>query len=468
MFGCEVAKVVNYEAFRSPDFWRIAQQPTSGLDARAATIVMRGLTRIAQTGRAVCATIHQPSISVFNQFDALLLLKRGGETVYFGDIGEGCGKLIEYFERFDATPKIQPGENPATWMLTTIGAGAQQRAKPFDYAGSYAVSKLRSQCLERIEKIYENASADCKVEFPSKYATSTRSQSSAVFSRAMTVYFRSPSYNVTRTTVAIIIAFLFSSVYAAQRVPENESDMTSRVNSIFIAVLFLCVNSLNTVLGVFEFERNMFYRHSAANMYDSKAIIGAFTLAEVPFTLLSSTVFVVPFYFIMGLSSDPSKFFLFYTFTTLGFGTFTFLGQMLVSLLRDSETAQVIGSVIISFSLTFAGILVRPEDIPNFWIFMYWLMPGHYIFEGLLMSQFDGDATEIVAATGSPFYVSLGCTPDQAEPCVGTAGQWINASFESFDRDNIRVDAIYLIFLGLVGTRIITLIALTSLNYRVR
>ena len=34
-----------------------------------------------------------------------------------------------------------------------------------------------------------------------------------------------------------------TSVYASQRVPENEGDMNSRINSIFIAVLFLCVNA---------------------------------------------------------------------------------------------------------------------------------------------------------------------------------------------------------------------------------
>jgi hypothetical protein len=69
-----------------------------------------------------------------------------------------------------------------------------------------------------------------------------------------------------RIIVSVTIALLFASVYASQRVPENESDMNSRVNSIFISILFLSVNALNTVLAVFEFERNMFYRHKAANM----------------------------------------------------------------------------------------------------------------------------------------------------------------------------------------------------------
>jgi ABC-type multidrug transport system ATPase subunit len=76
---------------------------------------MRGLKRIALSGRAVCATIHQPSIAIFNSFDSLLLLKRGGEVVYFGELGDESSILIDYLQRYDATPKIQPGENPATW-----------------------------------------------------------------------------------------------------------------------------------------------------------------------------------------------------------------------------------------------------------------------------------------------------------------------------------------------------------------
>lgn len=76
---------------------------------------MRGLRRIASGGRAVCATIHQPSIAIFHSFDELLLLKRGGETVFFGDLGDDSVNLIKYLERYPATPKILPGENPATW-----------------------------------------------------------------------------------------------------------------------------------------------------------------------------------------------------------------------------------------------------------------------------------------------------------------------------------------------------------------
>ncbi len=63
-------------------------EPTSGLDSRAALVVMRVVKNIAATGRTVLCTIHQPSSEVFYLFDYLLLLKSGGETVYFGPLGD--------------------------------------------------------------------------------------------------------------------------------------------------------------------------------------------------------------------------------------------------------------------------------------------------------------------------------------------------------------------------------------------
>ncbi|KAG0452284.1 hypothetical protein HPP92_026063 [Vanilla planifolia] len=46
-------------------------EPTTGLDARAAAIVMRAARSIVETGRTIVCTIHQPSIDIFESFDEL-------------------------------------------------------------------------------------------------------------------------------------------------------------------------------------------------------------------------------------------------------------------------------------------------------------------------------------------------------------------------------------------------------------
>jgi ABC-type multidrug transport system ATPase subunit len=43
-------------------------EPTTGLDARSALLVVKLLRKIADQGRTICATIHQPSSAVFDMF----------------------------------------------------------------------------------------------------------------------------------------------------------------------------------------------------------------------------------------------------------------------------------------------------------------------------------------------------------------------------------------------------------------
>ena len=52
--------------------------PPLGLDARSAAIVMRSVRSVANNGRTVMVTIHQPSIEIFEAFDILFLLQVGG------------------------------------------------------------------------------------------------------------------------------------------------------------------------------------------------------------------------------------------------------------------------------------------------------------------------------------------------------------------------------------------------------
>mmetsp|Transcript_3949 Transcript_3949/g.7759 ORF Transcript_3949/g.7759 Transcript_3949/m.7759 type:complete len:597 (+) Transcript_3949:1359-3149(+) len=453
-------------------------EPTSGLDARAASIVMAGMRRIADSGRAVVATIHQPSIAIFNRFDSLLLLKKGGFTTYFGELGNESSCLIKYLERYPASPKIRAGENPSSWMLTVTGAGSGTGdTKAFDYAASYSASDLFKDALKTIEGIDASASDDNLITFPTTHATTSSTQSSAVFKRMWKVYWRSPGYNRVRTIVAAIIALLFGSVYASNRTPTNESDMNSRVTSIYITVLFLGVNAFNTILPVYEVERNMFYRHKAALMYGYRAFNKAWTLAEIPFILFSAMIFCVCFYFLVGFSTLAYKFFLYYMFVAFNGAMWTFLGQAFMALFKDVQTAQGSGAVIIGLSSIFTGLLIRPQYIDGFWLWAYWTMPGHYVLEGLLVSQFHNDDTIIEPSLGSPYWVQnkdacaeSGTVPDDfdgdlPEECWGTAEDWIYVSFGGkFVWEHVWVNTIYCLAFLLVA-KVISFWALKNLDY---
>ena len=323
--------------------------------------------------------------------------------------------------------------------------------------------------MKNIEEVVQAQSDKSLVSFPSKYATSLSMQMVTVMKRTWKIYWRSPSYNRTRILTSAVLSLLIGSVYVSNRVPTNEADMNSRVTTIYISFLMMAILGLNTVLPFFELERNMYYRHKSSLMYDTPAISSAYTLAELPFLIGTGLLYTSIFYFMIGFAADAAKFFLYYLFMFLGMALFTYLGQMLIAICPDAQIAQGFGGLIASCTGLFTGVLIRPSNIPTFWIFMYWLLPGHYVLEGLLVTQFNDDATVIVADPGTPFWYYLGCdsqTEDAPTDCVGTAEEWVLATFEgAFLIENVPKNIGYMVGMILL-TRILTVFGLGYLNYR--
>ena len=78
---------IGVELASKPELLMFLDEPTSGLDSGAAFNIVRFLRKLADAGQAILCTIHQPSSVLFEYFDQLLLLKSGGRTVYFGELG---------------------------------------------------------------------------------------------------------------------------------------------------------------------------------------------------------------------------------------------------------------------------------------------------------------------------------------------------------------------------------------------
>lgn len=85
---------------------------------QAAFNTLRFLKKLAAGGQAVLCTIHQPSAQHFARFDTLLLLAKGGKTVYVGEIGDNAINIKDYFGRNGAP--CSPDANPAEHMIDVV------------------------------------------------------------------------------------------------------------------------------------------------------------------------------------------------------------------------------------------------------------------------------------------------------------------------------------------------------------
>ena len=109
------------ELAAKPSLLLFLDEPTSGLDSQSAFSIVRFLRKLSQAGQAIICTIHQPSSVLIQQFDMILALNPGGNTFYFGPVGENGSAITKYFA--DRGTICPPHKNVAEFILETAAKG---------------------------------------------------------------------------------------------------------------------------------------------------------------------------------------------------------------------------------------------------------------------------------------------------------------------------------------------------------
>lgn len=210
---------IGVELAAKPELLLFLDEPTSGLDSQSAFNIVRFLRKLSAAGQAILCTIHQPNASLFENFDRLLLLQRGGETVYFGDIGHDAKDLLAYFSKYGA--HCPHDANPAEWMLDAVGAGQAPRIGDKDWGEIWRDSEELAATKEEITRIKRERSAEVgntpQIE-QKEFATPLWHQIRVVNARQQKAFWRAPNYGFTRffnhVTIALLTGLMFLQVRA--------------------------------------------------------------------------------------------------------------------------------------------------------------------------------------------------------------------------------------------------------------
>ena len=126
-------------------------EPTSGLSSEDALMVMKILRNLANQGKTILITIHQPGLEVFRMADSLVIVskdkksKEPGQMVYFGP---AYPDAVEFFNP-GGVPNAKPGVDPSP---DEVMRGLSQ-AKTDDWVKRYAASQHKRQYVdERLGK----------------------------------------------------------------------------------------------------------------------------------------------------------------------------------------------------------------------------------------------------------------------------------------------------------------------------
>ncbi|GER56174.1 pleiotropic drug resistance protein 2, partial [Striga asiatica] len=374
-------------------------EPTSGLDARAAAIVMRTVRNTVNTGRTVVCTIHQPSIDIFEAFDELFLMKRGGQEIYVGPLGRHSTHLINYFEGIEGVAKIKDGYNPATWMLE-VTTSAQELSMGLDFTEHYKKSDLYMRNKALIKELSVPRPGTKDLYFPTKYSQSFLIQCIACLWKQHWSYWRNPPYTAVRFLFTTFIALIFGTMFwdLGQRW-NTQQDLFNAMGSMYAAVNFLGFQYGSTVQPVVAIERTVFYREKAAGMYSALPYAFSQFLIEIPYVFVQSVVYALIVYSMMGFDWTAEKFFWFIYFLFFSLLYFVLYGMMTVAVTPNHNVATIISSFFYAFWNLFCGFIVPRPRIPVWWRWYYWATPMAYTLYGFIITQY-GEVRDVMEDSG--------------------------------------------------------------------
>ncbi|KAK4489415.1 hypothetical protein RD792_005224 [Penstemon davidsonii] len=375
-------------------------EPTSGLDARAAAIVMRTVRNTVDTGRTVVCTIHQPSIDIFEAFDELLLLKRGGQVIYAGPLGRHSQKIIDHFEEIPGVPKIKEKYNPATWMLEASSVATEVRLR-MDFAEYYKSTTVYQKNKAIVKELSKPPSGAKDLYFRTQYSQTTWGQFKSCLWKQWWTYWRSPAYNLVRNIFALTCALLIGTIFwKVGKKRESDTDLLTIIGALYVSLLFVGITNCSTVQPVVCTERAVFYRERAAGMYSALPYAMAQVIVEIPYVLFQTTHFTFIVYGMVGFEWTTAKFLWLYFVTFLTFLYFTYYGMMTVSITPNHQLAAVVGSFFYAVFNLFCGFFIPRPRMPMWWIWYYWICPVAWTIYGLIIGQY-GDVEDTIRVAGT-------------------------------------------------------------------
>lgn len=385
-------------------------EPTSGLDARAAAIVMRAVRNIGNSNRAVLVTIHQPSIEIFEAFDNLLLLQRGGRITYFGALGDESCNLISYLQAVPGCSPIKPGSNPATWMLeVTGGAMAVSGAKAVQvvWPDLYQQSELAGNNAAYADHLVARDSNSMQplVVEGGKYAASFGVQFRALMAKYMNAYWRTPSYNYIRYIITTIVALLYGSIYykaAEVTNPMQFQHVQSVGGVIYLSVSFLGMANMMAVMPFVALERVVYYREQAASTYNPWAYGFVISMVELPYQLVQVIVFVCIMYPMLFFVRSAAHFFFYLLLSFLTLMFYVAFGMALVYITPTQQLAQVMGSGFNFLFNIFNGYVIAYPSIARGFKWVNRISPTTWVIYGLVVDQLGFRQEAVSGLPGDP------------------------------------------------------------------
>ncbi|XP_071908553.1 ABC transporter G family member 22-like isoform X1 [Coffea arabica] len=382
-------------------------EPTSGLDSTTALRIVELLQDIAEAGKTVITTIHQPSSRLFHKFDKLILLGKGN-LLYFGKAAEA----MVYFSSVGCSPLI--AMNPAEFLLDLANGNLNDVSVPSELEDRVQLGNTETETrngrpsptivheqylVESYEtRVAENEKKKLLVPLQideaikSQVCSKKREWGASWFEQYSILFWRGLKerrhdyFSWLRITQVLATAVILGMLWW-QSGSNNPKEVQDQAGLLFFISVFWGFFPVFTAIFTFPQERAMLSKERAADMYRLSAYFVARTTSDIPLDLLLPVLFLLVVYFMAGLRLNAGSFFLTVVTVFLCIVAAQGFGLAIGATLMDLKKSTTLASVTVMTFMLAGGYFVK--KVPVFISWLSYLSFNYHTYKLLLKVQYE-------------------------------------------------------------------------------
>ncbi|OEH75641.1 putative white protein [Cyclospora cayetanensis] len=407
-----------------------ADEPTTGLDASIAENVMRIFQVLANRGRTIICTIHQPSSTIFDMFSKVLLLSQGriaffGEReatlLYFSRLGHFCPAftsvpeyLIELLMKHQLIGNAHNRDDMGTCSPEIVGMlfhdsisccvylveQQQIREKHMASTNSTAVCQDFQDGTSYVDGDHSTPELDVDAakDAIGRYQPSWIEELLTLTSRAFISNRRNPRLFQARVAQTFILALLEALISAALSPSPNSTSFGS-------SLLFDVIEStlgMVSVLQTFTVDKVLALREYQSGLYRLSSYYCAKMIADFSLQLSFPILFTTIAWFMIGLNDALVRWLLGMAFILLTTNSAISIGYVISSVAPTLQFASAVVPIVYMPLVLASGFLVILSSMPDFWIWLQYLSPARWGWSGVMHAVWEGAVLDPCPADSFP------------------------------------------------------------------
>ncbi|XP_021939655.1 ATP-binding cassette sub-family G member 1 isoform X2 [Zootermopsis nevadensis] len=384
-------------------------EPTTGLDSSSCSQCVSLLKLLAQQGRTVVCTIHQPSALLFEMFDHLYAVADGnciyqgsikGLIPFFKDMGLTCPA---YHNPADYLIEVAIGEYDADVTVLVAEAAksvGERRKLPKIITGANeevieTISETTADCRQPPLQLASLASSEDssihEICEQSPVSASLFAQFSLLYYRNLMVLCRNYKHFMIRIGAHLVIGLVFGFLYRG--VGSKADAVFANYVYLYGTTLFLVYTGTMAVTVSFPLEMNTLKKEYFNNWYSLVPCFLAVILVEIPIQILGSFIYIAVSYAYTEQPWEEYRILLFLmvcvtvTLTAQAAGFF-------IGVIAPLKIAVFLSPTIAVLLSTF-GFNIFHHDIPSYFLWMYHISYFRAAFHSLVVSMYGQNRTTL-------------------------------------------------------------------------